>query len=107
MAFVMSMSAFASDSRSAKFTLSDTAQVGSTQLAPGQYKAQWNGPDNDLKINIIQDGKTVATTQGNLKTLPSRSPYNAVVTKDTQNNTKQIDEIDFENHSQALVLTGE
>lgn len=107
MALVLSASAFAKDSHSGNFILSDTVQVGSTQLTPGSYKAEWNGPGNDVKINITQDGKTVATTEGKIQSLQQPSPYGAVTIRTTKNNTKQLDEIEFGNRSEALVLGGE
>ncbi|MGB8989253.1 MAG: hypothetical protein WCC37_21825 [Candidatus Sulfotelmatobacter sp.] len=106
-ALVFSLSAFAKDIHSGKFTLSDPVQVGSTQLAPGNYKAEWNGPADNVKIEIIQNGKTVATTQGKLENLQKPSPYDAVLTKTLANNTKALDEIEFGNHTQTLVLSGE
>lgn len=106
-ALLFSVSAFAKDSHSGKFTLSDTVQVGSTQLAPGDYKAEWNGPANDVKVNIIQNGRTVATTQGKLQDLQKPSPNDAVLTRTLENNTKELDEIEFGNHTEALVFVGE
>jgi hypothetical protein len=82
-------------------------QVGSTQLAPGNYKAEWNGPANDVKVDIVQNGKTVATTEGKIKDLQQPAPYDAVMIKTLQNNTKALDEIDFNHRSEALVLEGE
>lgn len=104
---VLSLSAFAKDSHSGKFTLADTVQVGSTQLTPGDYKVEWNGPANNVKIEIIKNGKTVATTDGQIKNLQQRAPYDAVLTKTAQDNTKTLDEIDFDNRSEALLLAGE
>ncbi|MGA9511371.1 MAG: hypothetical protein WBV55_22305 [Candidatus Sulfotelmatobacter sp.] len=106
-ALLLSLSAFAKDNNSGKFTLSDTVQVGSTQLAPGSYKAEWNGPANDLKVDIIRNGKTVATAQGKIEDLQKPAPYSAVLTKTLQNDTKQLDEIQFDNHTEAIVLNGE
>ena len=105
-ALVLSVSAFAKDSHSGKFTLSDTVQVGSSQLPPGEYKAEWNGPANDVKVDIIQNGKTVATMQGRLEDLQKPAPADAVLTKTLQDNTKELDEIEFGNHIAALVLVG-
>jgi hypothetical protein len=91
-----------------KFTLTEPATIGSTDLRPGDYKAQWQTQNgNDVKVDIIQHGKVVATTQGQLKTLQTPAPYDAVVTKDNGNSAKAIDEIDFNNRTQALVLGGE
>jgi hypothetical protein len=107
MALVLSVSAFAGDSHSGKFTLSDTVQVGSAQLAPGDYKAEWSGPADNVKIDLKRDGKVVATTQGKIQDLQKASPYDAVLTKTLQDNTKELDEIDFGNRTEALVFAGE
>lgn len=104
---ILSAGAFAKDNHSGDFTLSETVRVGSADLAPGRYKAEWTGTANDVKINILRDGKTVATTEGSIKELPQRSPYDAVTTKVRQDNTTALDEIDFNNRSEALVLAGE
>jgi hypothetical protein len=106
-AVVLSVGAFAKDSHSGNFTLADTVQVGSMQLAPGNYKAEWNGPGNDVKVDIVQNGKTVATTEGKIKDLQQPAPYDAVMIKTLQNNTKALDEIDFNHRSESLVLEGE
>jgi hypothetical protein len=105
--FMLSFSAFAKDNNSAKFTLSETVQVGTTQLAPGDYKAEWNGSPDDLKIEILKDGKTVATTQGKIQDLHERAPYDAVITKTAQNNTKELEEIEFNHQAEALMFAGE
>jgi hypothetical protein len=43
-------------------------RAGSTELAPGHYKAEWSGPADGVKIEIFENGKTVAT--GQVKHLP-------------------------------------
>lgn len=104
LALALSVSAFAKDTNAGNFTLSDTVHVGSTQLAPGSYRAEWNGPANDVKIDIIKDGKTVATTEGKIRDLQHPAPYDAVVVKTIGNDTEAIDEIDFSKRTEALVL---
>jgi hypothetical protein len=106
-ALALSVNALAKDNNSGKFTISDPVQVGSTQLAPGDYKAEWSGPANDVKIDITQHGKTVATTKGRIESSPKPFRSNAVLTKTLQDNTQQLDEIEFANRSEALVLGGE
>ncbi|MGA8441560.1 MAG: hypothetical protein WB762_00275 [Candidatus Sulfotelmatobacter sp.] len=106
-AVVLSVGALAKDSHSGNFTLADTVQVGSIQLAPGNYKAEWDGPANDVKINIVRHGKTIATTEGKIKDLQQPAPYDAVAIKTLENNTKALDEIEFNKRNEALVLAGE
>jgi hypothetical protein len=104
---VLSVGAFAKDDRSGNFTLFETVRVGSTELQPGRYKAEWTGSGNEVKIDILQNGKTVATAAGAMKNLGQPSPYDSVTTKTMQDNSKALDEIDFNKKSEALVLGGE
>lgn len=106
-ATALSLTAYAKDNHSGKFTLAETAQVGSTELAPGDYKAEWSGPADAVKVDIKKNGKTVATVEGKIKDLAQPSPYDAVTTKTLANDAKALDEIDFNNRKEALVLGGE
>jgi hypothetical protein len=105
-ALVLCAAAFSKDANSGNFDLGQTAQVGSTVLQPGHYKAEWTGTGSTLKVSILKNGKTIATTEGSIKELPAKSPYDAVTLKTVDNNTQQVDEIDFNNRSEALVLSG-
>ncbi len=102
----LSLGAFAKDSNSAKFDLAERATVGSTVLQPGHYKAEWTGPKDALQVSIEKDGKTVATVPGKFKELPQAASYDSIVLKTLDNNSKQVDEIDFNHRSEALVLGG-
>lgn len=106
LAFAFTISAVAKDSNSGKFDLQQTAKIGSAVLQPGHYEAQWTGPNNAVKINILQHGKTVATAEGSIKQLPTKSPYGAISMKPAANQTQRVDEIDFNNRSEALVIHG-
>lgn len=87
------------------FVLSQSVRVGSTVLKPGHYKAEWVGPNGDVQVSIIRDGKTVATTRGEIKELSEPSPYTAVTLKTTNDHSKSMEEIDFGSRREALVLT--
>jgi hypothetical protein len=103
-ALILSAGAFAKDTHSGSFDLAQTATIGSAVLQPGHYKAEWNGPEDALQISIVQHGKTVATTQGKLKELPSKSANTAVEIRNDR--SQKLDEIDFANRTEALVLSG-
>lgn len=106
LALTWCMSALAKDGNSGKFDLEQAAKVGATMLQPGHYTAEWTGSKDALKINILQHGKTVATAEGSVKELPAKSPYSAVSMKPEADHTQRIDEIDFSNRSEALVIRG-
>ena|SRR5579884_2750843 len=103
---VFSLGAFAKDFHSGKFELTQPARIGSTLLPAGHYTAEWNGSNHAVSVDVLSHGKTVATAQGHIKELPTKSPYNAVSTRTRNDHSQQVDEIDFDNHSEALVLAG-
>lgn len=105
-ALILSLGALAKDFNSGNFELSDSATIGSTVLPPGHYKAEWSGPSNAAKVSIFKNGKTVATATASIKELPSKAPYDAVTMNDSSDNTKRVDEIDFNHRSEALVFSG-
>jgi hypothetical protein len=106
--FALTTIAFAARKNQGNFTLNDTARVGSTELHPGQYKAEWT-PENGgaVKVEILQRGKTIVTAEGKLKDLQRPSPYDAVVMAPVNGNQESIAEIDFSNQKQVLVLRSE
>jgi len=106
LALAFSLSAFARTSNSGSFDLTDSARIGTTVLQPGHYKAEWTGSDTALQVSILQNGKTVATVQGQLKELPSKSPYTSVSTNVGNHHSPQVNEIDFGNRTDALVFAG-
>ena len=103
-AMLLPLGVYAKDTNEGKFTISESVQVGSTQLKPGDYKVQWDGSGDAVNVKILQGKKTVATTSGKLVNHDQAAPYNAVVLKDATGG-KTINEIDFGNRKEALVLT--
>ena len=97
----------AKESHSGSFTTTEKVKVGSTVLPPGSYKAEWSGSADNVKLSIVSRGKTVASIDATIKALPQPSPYTALVTTTLPDNTKQVSEIEFDHHSEALVLPGE
>jgi hypothetical protein len=103
-AILLPLSAFAKDTNQGKFTISEPVQVGSTQLKPGEYKVEWDGSGDAVQVKILQGKKTVATSSGKLVNHDQAAPYNAVILKDASGG-KAINEIDFGNRKEVLVLT--
>lgn len=101
----LSVGAFAKVKDQGSFDLTQPATVGSTQLQPGHYKAEWTGTSGAVYIDIMQHGKTIATTKGTLKELTNKSPYGAVTLRPTSNHSDRIEEIDFSNRKDALILS--
>jgi len=102
-ALILCAGAFAKDVNSGKFALTKAAHIGSTVLQPGHYKAEWTGPNNALTVSVLQNGKTVATTKGTIKELPSKALYGSVT---INRHSQRVDEIDFGNRLEALIFPG-
>jgi hypothetical protein len=100
----ISLVAFAKDKNEGKFTLSSPAQVGSTQLKAGDYKATWEGTGSDVQVKILQGKNVVATTSAKLVQREQPSPHNAV-TLSSAGGTPTVNEISFDNRKESLVLT--
>ena len=100
-AVVLSMGAFAKDKNEGKFTLTNPAQIGSTQLKPGDYKAVWEGTGSDVQVKILQGKDVVATTSAKLVDKQNTSDS---VTLGGADNVKTVDEIDFARAKKALVF---
>lgn len=98
--FAFTTVTFAANKNQASFTLPSAATVGSTDLKPGDYKAELKTEGgNSVKVDILQHGKTVATAEGKLKDLPATMTHDAVIF-----NNNKIDEIDFGSRKQAVVF---
>lgn len=101
-AFSLSLAAFAKDKNEGKFTLNDPAQIGSTQLKAGSYKATWEGSGSDVQVKILQGKDVVATTSAKLVDSPQGVDS---VTLGTAGPTKTVEEIDFGGQHKALVFS--
>jgi hypothetical protein len=104
-AIVLSTGAFAKAKNEGSFDLSQAATVGATQLQPGHYKVEWTGTSGTVNVDIMQNGKTIATAQGTLKELGSRPAYDSVTLKANTDHHNRIEEIDFHNQKDALILS--
>src|ERR1700752_1964046 len=89
------VSALARDKNQHSVQISDSVQVGGTQLKPGNYKLEWQGTGPEVQVNFVRDGKTVATAPGTLKTNDPHVTQDDMVTNATSPNTKTLKENDF------------
>jgi hypothetical protein len=104
LALVMSLSAtvFARDSKNeGKFTLSDSVQIGSTQLKPGDYKATWEGTGSDVQVKILQGKTVIATTPAKLV---DKSDSQDSVSVSNANGSRTLQQIDFGGIHKAIVF---
>ena len=54
----------------------------------------------------MEDGKTVATPKGQMEELPQAAPYDSVTVRTRKDQSKRVEQIQFNNRKEALELTG-
>jgi len=84
--------------------LASPVQIGSTQVAPGDYKVEWSGTGDNVQVNILKGKNVVATTEGKLVELSQKAENNSVTTRALDNNTRGLMEIQFDNRKESLVF---
>lgn len=104
LAMCISLSAFAKDKNEGKFSLSSPAQVGSTQLQPGDYKVTWDGSGSDVQVKILQGKNVVATTSAKLVQKEQPAPYSAVTLSTPTNGAASVNELTFDKRKESLVF---
>jgi len=104
LAFMSSTGTFAKDKNRHTVEISDSVQVGSTQMKPGKYDVQWQGTGPEIQVSFVQNGKTVATVPGTLKTNDPHVTEDDIVTETTSANLKTLKEIDFSHNKESLVF---
>jgi hypothetical protein len=82
---LLSVSGWASDKMKANIQIYDTVQVGSTELAPGEYKMTWTENGSNAEVTFSQGKKVIATVPAQVT--QERSEYNgtAVLTDSASN----------------------
>jgi hypothetical protein len=100
---LVSIGVFARSKNEHNIYIADQVQVGSTQLKPGDYKVEWQGPASSLKVTFLHYGKIVATTEGKMVEMAQPPRDDDIVTAKISN-TQWLKEIDFRGKKDALVL---
>jgi len=96
-------SAYARD-KAHSVDISDVVQIGGTTLKPGTYKVEWQGTGPAVQVSFQQNGKTVVTVPGTLKTNDNQVNQDAIVTEATGAGTLTLEEIDFGHQKEAIVF---
>jgi hypothetical protein len=99
----LSLNAFAKDKNETRVTLSDSVQVGTTELKPGDYTLQWEGNGPDVQVKVLKGRNLVATVPAKLA--QGRSERNAdAITFRTVSNVKTLDQVDFAGGKRSLLF---
>ena len=92
LALLLATSAFAANKGSLQ--LQEPVNVNGTRLAAGDYKVEWSGSGPNVRLDLVQDGATVATVPAKVVTENSAHDQDGYVLQ-TANGGKTIAEIFF------------
>jgi hypothetical protein len=85
---------YAAEKNSDRITFHDPVKIGSTTLAPGDYKVVWDGAGPDVKVSFLQGKKTVVTAPAKL-VAGTNNVGKAVSLKTESDNSQVVTEIAF------------
>ena len=105
LALAFSASAFAASSGKGDFQVSEKVQVSGTTLPAGNYTAKWEGSGPAVQVNIVRNGKTVATVPGKLIESGQKAPYDSSEIQ-TVSGSRELMAIHFSGKRYSLHLGG-
>ena len=82
---LLSISGWASDKMKANIQIFQTVQLGSTQLAPGEYKMTWTESGSNAEVTFSQRNKVIATVPAQVTQIRSGYDSPALHTDGTSN----------------------
>ncbi|MGA7295260.1 MAG: hypothetical protein WBW53_15760 [Terriglobales bacterium] len=103
LSILLPVCAFAGNKNERSVNITDSVQVGGTQLKPGNYKVEWENAGPAVQVTFLQHGKTVATAPATLKTNDSQVTQDDIVVS-TRSQHKVLSEIDFSHQKEALIF---
>ena len=103
-AVTVSISAFAR-SKSENISLFQDVQVNGTTIPKGDYVVKYDIEGSNAQVKFTQNGKEIASANGQVKTLTKKPDKNQVLLN-TAGNARSISEIDFGGKDTAITFEG-
>ncbi len=88
----------------ATLTISSPVTVNGKTLAAGEYQVVWSGNAPDVNLNILKDGKVVASAPAHLNRLKSASPYDTHDLKRETDGSQSLTALRFAGKKYSLSL---
>jgi hypothetical protein len=104
-ALLAATSAFAANKGS--LLIEDRVSVVGKQLPAGEYEVKWEGDGPNVELNILRDGKLVATVPARTVELQQKDPQDSVLMKKNSDGTESVFEIHFSGKRYAFAVGGE
>lgn len=87
--------------------VSDPVTVNGKQIAPGDYKVQWEGAGPNVELNILSGKSVVATVPARMIELDRSPDRDSAVTSINSDGRKSLNEIRFSGKKYALAIGSE
>jgi hypothetical protein len=91
LALLLATSAFAANKGSLQ--VQEPVNVNGTQLAPGDYKIEWDGAGPNVELSIMQGKKVVAKVPAHMVDLSRPSANDAAIVKNNEDGSKSLNEV--------------
>lgn len=104
LAAALSTAAFAGDTAKGHFQISDPVQVNGTTLAAGNYTAKWDGTGPAVQVNIIRNGKTVATVPAKLVQSDNKAMQDSAEIQSNAAGSRELKALHFSGKKYSLQL---
>jgi len=102
LALMLSLSALAKE-QSQNVTLYHDATLNGATVPAGEYTVKYDVDGSNAQVKFMQGKKEVASATGQVKNLSKKAPSNQIVL-DTDNNARNISEIDFGGKDTAITF---
>jgi hypothetical protein len=102
LALLLATSAFAANKGSLQ--VQEPVSVNGTQLAPGDYKVEWDGTGPSVEMSILKGKKVVTKVPAHIVDIGAASPSDATVVKSNGDGTKTLSEVRLNGKKFALAV---
>jgi hypothetical protein len=102
LALLLATSAFAANKGSLQ--VQEPLNVNGTNLAPGDYKVQWDGTGPSVELSIMHGKKVVAKVPAHVIDLNKPSANDATVVKNNGDGSKSLSEVRFNGKKFAFAV---
>jgi hypothetical protein len=96
------MAVFARDKNHHSVEIPETLQVGTAQLAAGEYTMEWSESGATAEVSFLQHGKSVAQAPAKIVTLAHPASSDSLTMRTDTGNSKALEEVEFGGHKEAF-----
>ena len=104
LALAVGVTALAANGNKGDFQISSPVQVNGTTLPAGDYTAKWEGSGPAVQVNIVRNGRTVATVPAKLVQSEQKATDNAAEIQNGGSGQRELTALHFSGKKYSLQL---